>query len=296
MGERGARARRAAAAVAVLVVVGAQPAGADDVTTEELRRLVEQAPSDPGAVEALRRVDRVDGRPYDLGRALDGSEGRRLQERVRALDPGRGPGAGGGPGITGGAVRAEAREILEDRRFDRSSVPRPLQGLLRRMGGWLRPVTEPIGRLWDDVTGNALATGLVGGLVVALAAFVAARLIARRTSAGLRRERAERRRADGDDPDALERAAADAERAGDLEWAVRLRFRAGLLRLHRAGAIVDRPALTTGELTRSLALPHLRDLTTTFEQVAYGRRPATPDDVDAARQDWPRVLEEAARR
>lgn len=293
-----ADARRAAAAALAVALLVAAPAAAQepaaDITAEQLRALAGRAAWDPAALERLRGVERVDGRPTDLGRALAGAEGAELAARLAALDPGPARSPAGPPPAA--AARDDARRILDGRRYDRSPVPRPFRGVLRRLGGWLRPVTGPLGRLWSAVADNA-AVALVAGLaVLAASSVVTARLIRRRTSAGLRRGRVRGASGRRDDPDELDRLAERAEAAGELAWAVRLRFRAGLLRLHLAGAIVDRPALTTGELTRHLPLPHLPALTAAFEEVAYGGRPATAVDVEAARADWPRVLEEASRR
>ena len=85
---------------------------------------------------------------------------------------------------------------------------------------------------------------------------------------------------DGEDPDALERAADEAERDGDLDRAVRLRFRAGLLRLGDRGAIRYRPSVTTGEVRRTLDSRRFDDLAGTFEAVTYGGRAADRPDVD----------------
>lgn len=295
--------RRRSALVAATLVVGGIPlsgllvaipsAAAEEATAAEVAHLAGRAPSDPAALERLRRVDRVDGRSVDLGRALAGAQGAELEARLRSL---RTTGGAAAPPDGSTAAAEDARRILEGRRFNPSPVPRPFRGVLRRLGGWLRPVTGPLGRLWDDVAGNAVATGAAAAVVVGLAALVTARLVGRRRAAGVGHERWARTAREGDDPDALEARAAAAERAGDLERAVRLRFRAGLVRLHRAGAIVDRPALTTGQLTRQVTSARLRGLAATFEEVAYGRRPATADDVDAARAGWPRVLEEAGDR
>ena len=294
--------RGAAAAVLAVVLLAGAPAAAQepvtDITAEQLRALAGRAATDPAAVERLRRVDRVDGRPVDVGRALTGARGGELAARLAALDPGPARSSGQPPASAAGATAArdDARRILEGRRYNRSSVPRPFRGVLRRVGGWLRPVTGPVGRLASAVADNTAVALFVGLAVLAVSSVVTARLIRRRTSAGLRRGRTRDAAGGHDDPEGLDRLAAQAEAAGDLAWAVRLRFRAGLLRLHLAGAIVDRPALTTGELTRHLRLPHLPALTAAFEEVAYGGRPATADDVNAARTDWPRVLEEAGRR
>ncbi|MBW3626759.1 MAG: DUF4129 domain-containing protein, partial [Actinobacteria bacterium] len=98
-----------------------------------------------------------------------------------------------------------------------------------------------------------------------------------------------------EDPVQLERSADEAERAGDLALAVRLRFRAGLVRLDRAGALRLRPSLTTGAVTRAVPSETLVRLATDFDEIAYGGRPAAPGDVAASRTGWPRVLAEARR-
>jgi hypothetical protein len=77
---------------------------------------------------------------------------------------------------------------------------------------------------------------------------------------------------------------------------VRLRFRAGLLRLGDRGAIRYRRSVTTGEVRRTLRSERFDDLAGTFEAVTYGGRAAEHRDVDAARRDWPRVLEESGQR
>ena len=96
--------------------------------------------------------------------------------------------------------------------------------------------------------------------------------------------------------DALDRAADAAERDGALEQALRLRFRAGLIRLGDRGAIEYRRSVTTSEVRHALGSPVFEELAGTFEEVAYGGREAAPSDLDAARREWPRVLEESAAR
>ena len=126
------------------------------------------------------------------------------------------------------AARDAARDILSDRRFRSEPAPRPLRGPLDWIGDRLQPVVDWIGR----------RAGVRAGLVVArrsrsrsVAGHRRAHRRGRRTAgasrrgAARRRRRATRRRAE--DPDALERAADEAERDGDLERALRLRFRAG---------------------------------------------------------------------
>ena len=94
----------------------------------------------------------------------------------------------------------------------------------------------------------------------------------------------------------LRRQADDAERRGDLDGALRLRFRAGLVDLHARELIELRPALTNHELLRAVPSATLADLVDGFEAVAYGGRDAEAEDVDRARDGWPRVVEEAGRR
>lgn len=272
------------------VVMTAVPAAAEDVTAAGLATLARRAASDPAALAELRKVDRVDGRAFDVGRALEDAGPEELRVRLDALGGGAPAEAGPDPA----AVRSQARDILEGRRFNRSSVPRPLRGILRWLGDLLRPVGEPLGRAWDRATDSVWTTGALAAAVVGLAALVSARLARRRTGAGVDRSRARWRSGRAVDPDQLERDALAAERDGDLELALRLRFRAGVVRLDRAGVVVDRPALTTGELTRRLPSPRLRRLADAFEEVAYGGRPATAGDLGEARAGWPRVLEEAA--
>jgi hypothetical protein len=94
------------------------------------------------------------------------------------------------------------------------------------------------------------------------------------------------------DPRRLEREAAAAERRGDYELALRLLFRAGLLRLHRAEAIEFRESMTTGDVARRLRLPEFDRLGTRFDEIAYGREPALKRDVESTREGWQAVLAE----
>jgi len=94
-------------------------------------------------------------------------------------------------------------------------------------------------------------------------------------------------------PRELERLAAEAEERGDLQEAVRLRFRAGLVRLDDKGAIRLRASLTTGEVARRLESPPFERLATDFDEIVYGGRTAEAGDVEVARSEWPRVVEGA---
>jgi hypothetical protein len=131
-------------------------------------------------------------------------------------------------------------------------------------------------------------------LAAAGLAFAAARRRSARAIAGGRGRRSQG--PEFDDPDALERDADRLERAGDLEAALRLRFRAGLARLHQAGVVRLPRTITTGAVGRQLRSQRFDGLGRTFDAVVYGRRPASGDDVEAARSEWPRVLAEAGDR
>jgi hypothetical protein len=119
-------------------------------------------------------------------------------------------------------------------------------------------------------------------------------------SARRRRRAAERVAGPGDVPDAatlgpaeLERRALEAERDGDLDAAVRLRFAAGLLRLDAIDAIQLRPSLTSGAIGRTLHSPRYDDLASTHDAIAYGGREAAGEDATTAREEWPVVVGEA---
>lgn len=282
------------AIVTLVAVVGvgapAVSAGAEEVSGTELESLAKRAAQDPAALDKLRRIDRVDGRPVDLRRALDAS-GPVASERARALSDGLGsttPGTGGTGTSTAGD---DARGILRERRFQARKDPRPLAGVLRRMGGWLRPVGDPIRRLAEKIIDNPVGLPVVAVLVVSLAALVCVRVARRRTTTNLVAGRSARRPTPVD-PAELERQADAAERDDDLDLSFRLRFEAGLLRLHDAGRLRLKASTTTGEVLRTVPSPALGQLAMTLEEIVYGGRPAQAPDLDAARTGWARVLQE----
>ena len=192
------------------------------------------------------------------------------------------------------AARREAQHILSDGRFRSSSTPRPLRSPLHWLGDRIDGVFRAVGRMLGSVSGVLWLTAAVVVLLVILWAFVRAR--GRRMARPPAAMPAGRAPEHDEDPDALERAADAAERDGDLDRAVRLRFRAGLLRLGGRGAIRYRPSVTTGEVRRALTSARFDDLAGTFEAVTYGGKAADPPDVETARREWPHVLEESANR
>ena len=277
-----------AGALAVLLAAGAGPAAAQNVTATELQTLANRATTDPRALAQLRGVREVDGRPVDVRGALAGAEGAELTARLRTLATG-----GSGPVAAGAGEQAAA--ILEGRRFKEPVVPRPFAGVLRTLGRWLEPISDPLGRWFAWIGRSVPAQLAVVAVVFAGALLISIRLVGRRGAQAVRRARPLGVDVDGLDPDALEREAAAAERAGDLDRAVRLRFVAGVLRLDRAGVITYRSSLTTGQLKARVPSTSFPELAGAFDEIAYGGRPAEESDVEAAKRSWPRVLAEAGR-
>ena len=178
-------------------------------------------------------------------------------------------------------------------------MPAPLRGVRERIGEGLRRLGRPIEDAFAWVAswlpgGRALLWALLAGGVLA------ATRRARRARRARRRLAAAGAAAGGASTSGsrrahLEREAERAEQAGDLDAAVRLRFRAGLVELDDRELIELRPALTNRELLQEVPSPTLAGLVEGFEAVAYGGRAAEPGDVRGARDGWPRVPEEAAR-
>jgi len=188
------------------------------------------------------------------------------------------------------ASNFHVRRVLWRRRFHADEVPGPFRGIIR----WLRDRVPDLGWLDDLLPGGRSVVWIVLGAVLALLAwFVARRFLTTRIRASAAQQQALAAARD-EDPRALEARADAAEAAGDLEAALRLRFRAGLLRLDASGAIDFRPSISTIEVRRRLHDDDFDALAATFDDVVYGGRPPAADDLAAARERWPRVIEDAA--
>ena len=193
-------------------------------------------------------------------------------------------------------ARAHAREILQERRFRGSEVPRPFHrhpALARRSAAAGRGTSSttsragsPAGGPWCSSSSARSSCSRPLGL--------ARGSIRRRASAAARAARA--RAPTREDPAALERDADRAAAAGEWETAVRLRFRAGLLRLDARELIEYRPSLTTGEVADAVGSPTFERVGADFDAIAYGGRPAGEQDEAASREGWQRVLSEAGTR
>jgi hypothetical protein len=204
------------------------------------------------------------------------------------------------------SARQQAKEILSKRpyRTTPSHTPRPLAGVLHAMGRALnaafgRPaqwvyhhlllqvahgLTSTFGGWWVAVVGViALVIGVAAGVLIAK----------RRTRISARQVLSGTFDITADDPDDIDRQADAAESAGENETAVRLRFRAGLVRLQRKGIVVNQGAQTSRQLSARLGSPAFDGLARRHELIVYARDGATSADAAAARTDWPRVLVEA---
>ena len=171
-------------------------------------------------------------------------------------------------------------------------MPGPFGGLIR----WLGDRLPNIGLGWlDDLLpgGRSVVWIFLATILASVAWYVARRFLTTRVQASTAQQQALVAARD-EDPRALERRADAAEAAGDLEAALRLRFRAGLLRLDERGAIEFRPSISTYEVRRTLHSDDFDALATTFDDVVYGGRPPETDDLAAARERWPSVIKDAA--
>jgi hypothetical protein len=221
--------------------------------------------------------------------ALRGAAGADLRARLELL-------AAAPDGVRAAdaaAARGEARQILSQRRFRGTRIEGPFGGLLDRLGSvvrWLRDLVPNLDRALPG--GRAVAWILFAAGVGVFAWLLAGRTV-RRRAAGALAAAAGAGGARAETPAALERRADEAERGGDYEEALRLRFRAGLLRLDARGTIAFRPSLPTGEVARTLRSDAFDRLAADFDEVVYGSRPAGEEDVATARREWERVLEGA---
>ena len=185
-------------------------------------------------------------------------------------------------------AREEARRILAESRFHETDLPRPFARPLDWLGDRLQ-------ELFPELPGGpAFGWFLLGALVLVLGLAVGLMLVRSRAPAALARAGKTRGQA-LPDPARLEREADAAERDGDLERALRLRFRAGVLRLVQRRIVDDPDGVTSGALVRLLRSPDFERAARAFDEVVYGRREATVEDARLSRAGWQAVLAGGAR-
>lgn len=284
--------RLAAIVVAALALAAPAAAWADAVSGTELTALAERAAADDASArERLLAVDEVDGRPVAVRAVLAGATGDEIAQRARLIAASTGAERGGAPA----GARRDAQRILDGRRYNGAEVPRPLAGPIEWLGDRIQPAIDWIDDRGSDVPGGPIVLWMaLAGLVLLAAGGVTSQTIRRRAIA-VERARAAALPAT-EDPHQLERAADRAEQDGDWERAVRLRFRAGLLRLDRRRVLVYRPSLTTGEVARATGSRSFAEIGDRFDAIVYGGRPAEQEDAEAAKRGWAAVLTEAVAR
>jgi hypothetical protein len=201
--------------------------------------------------------------------------------------------------IAGGpdAARQAARAVLDEHRFHGGAVPRPLHGVLHAIGqaldSPLQLLADLFGELASVIPGGPVGAAiLVGAVALTLAIVTARHRIARRLqAAGAATEPTTRAPSAGE----LERAAVAAELERRFDEAVRLRFRAGLLRLADRELVPFQPSMSNAAIARALRSQRFERLARSFDEIVYGGRSAGTGDVDAARNEWPALLKEARR-
>lgn len=101
-------------------------------------------------------------------------------------------------------------------------------------------------------------------------------------------------------PEELERAAAEAERQGDYIGAVRLLFRAGILRIERAEEKPIRRGITNHELLRRYRTSPLFEpldwFVRTIDAKWYGYETCVSEDCLLSREEYSRICRAAVRR
>jgi hypothetical protein len=191
-------------------------------------------------------------------------------------------------------ARGQARAILDEARFHSGPIPRPLHGLLHAVGSALESPLQALEELVSSLGagvpgGTATVWAILAAVVLALSAMLATRGARR----ALREPHGGGAGAGTGAPlraSDLERDATAAEAQGHNAEAVRLRFRAGLMRLAERELIEASPSTLNAEVSRALSSERFDRLARSFEEIAYGGRKADPEDVVASRRDWSRLL------
>lgn len=189
-------------------------------------------------------------------------------------------------------ARRHAEDILAERRFQKPDLPSPFRDPLRWIG---QRAQDVLGAIFGPIGSLPAGLGwlLLGGVVVAVVT-VAARLLARSRAVAATSHAESASRTAALSPEDLEREADACEAHGDLRRAVRLRFRAGLLRLAADGVIPRAQAITSGEVARRAASPTFPRVARSFDEIVYGDRPPGDDDADLSRDGWRAVRAEVA--
>jgi hypothetical protein len=204
------------------------------------------------------------------------------------------------------SARQQAQHILSQPpyRTTPSNPPRPLAGVLHALGRALNAafghpaqwiyhhVLLHIGHGFRSTFGGFWVV-VLGVIAVGLGVVVGIAVVRRRTLVSTGKSALGLTGVIDENPDDIDERASAAEESGDHETAVRLRFRAGLLRLQAKGLVANQTAQTARQLSATLHSPTFDALAGRHEVIVYARDPATSDDSATARRDWPRVVGES---
>jgi hypothetical protein len=265
--------KRLGAATLIAILLPAAAARATEVSSAQLQALAGRAAGgDQVALSELRTVTTVDGQPARIAETLQSHGAQQLKDRLQTLATATPP-----TRLSPAAAQQQAAAILAGRRFSRAPVTDPVKSALDKLG-------RALGRLAGAAPGGPVAFwAVVAALILALTAVGVRRTVRRldRTAAA-----AAQTTPTADTPDSLERRATEAEHEGAFADAVRLRFRAGLLRLGSRKLIDYNPAVLTSEVANRLHSPQFDALAASFERIAYGGAAAGASDAAAAREGW----------
>jgi len=256
------------------------------VNSEEFERLLRQAQDDPSAVDALRGVTSIEGRPVELDAVLDAGSPDLLDQRLAELADltGSDIATPGDPS----AARIEADDILSGDAFTESEIPKPLEGLVEWLSERVSWVFDRLGPIGDSSLGRwGLLAAVAFFSVACIGVLVRRRLVGRNVRAQPEILGEEFVGMDATDVDARARAA---EAEGDLTEALRLHFVAGIIRLDRAEIIDARPATTMHELRAQVDQAPFDTLAAGFERAVYGEIAPSADELSEVRHLWGHVL------
>jgi hypothetical protein len=192
------------------------------------------------------------------------------------------------------AARRQAESILAESRYHAAPVPHPLHGLLQTIGQGIEEVLSLIpsgvGHVGSVVPGGSAVVWVLLGIVVLMLGWAITTRGARRALLGAVGSPAAAEGTTTMSAADLLRAATDAERGGRAGEAVRLHFRRGLLLLLESDRVHVGPAMLSAEVSRALCSEQFDALARDFDEIAYGGRPATAEDAQAARRGWGALL------
>lgn len=269
------------AALLALSLAAAPAALAEEVDEATFRDLAAGAAAgDAVALDLLLDVDSVAGFEVDIA-ALVGPDDAGRPARLQTLA------AGTARTVDADAARAVATAILSERPYAGDLVAPGDRSIMTRIFDALGDIA---GRLFFGAEGSTALFFLTAAAVLAAAVLLGGYLTRRRAVERTRRRREQASDAAPERPTDLENAAARAEGAGDYAGAIRLRFRAGLLRLDQRGIVPFDPSMTTGRLHRALRTVESSHVARVFDEVVYGGRPATARDADDTRSGWMAIL------